>query len=64
MSNLVPEEVKEAILADFKEWSGGFEPDECCPSEISSYIKHALPNKLDCDEEYDRQDVIDWLEEF
>lgn len=32
------------LVADFMEWSGGFTPDECEPSEIAAYIKHARPN--------------------
>lgn len=38
---------KKIILADFKEWSGGFDPKECPPGEIKKYIRAALSTEFD-----------------
>jgi len=38
---------KAAVLADFKEWSGGFTPDMCGDDEINKYIEYAMDANLD-----------------
>jgi len=34
---------QQRLLADFKEWSGGFFPDECEKAQIEAYLASALP---------------------
>lgn len=48
---------KAAVLADFKEWSGGSTPDEA-QDQISAYVEYAMDANLDEDA------VIDYLESF
>jgi hypothetical protein len=38
---------KAAVLADFKEWSGGFTPDQCGDDELNKYIEYAMDANLD-----------------
>lgn len=38
-------EIKKDILKDFKEWSGGYKPNEADPYLIEKYIKYALSTK-------------------
>lgn len=51
MKNKLSKAEKEEILEDFKNWSGGFTPDQCpergfdeCTHQ--SYIEHALDHKF------------------
>jgi len=36
------DEEKASILADFKEWSGGFMPNECTDEQVDTYLTDAL----------------------
>jgi hypothetical protein len=38
---------KQAILADFRSWSGGFSPWECTPEQLVTYCETALPVQYD-----------------
>ena len=38
---------REELLKHFKEWSGGFTPDECEDHEIDTYIELARPGHID-----------------
>jgi hypothetical protein len=42
---LTPEQEK-AVIKDFKEWSGGFEPKDSDPTEINQYVKYARDANL------------------
>jgi hypothetical protein len=48
-------EIKAEILADFKEWSGGFDPNEVEPEKIRIYARFTLDRK------YDENVVRPWL---
>lgn len=38
---------KKAVLKDFKEWTGGFGPDEVTKGRINTYVKSSMDSKLD-----------------
>lgn len=38
-------EIKKDILKDFKEWSGGYKPNEADSYLVEKYIKYALSTK-------------------
>ncbi len=40
-------EDRKAILADFQDWSGGFEPVEVSQRSIRSYAAHGADTKFD-----------------
>lgn len=49
---------KQAILEDFREWSGGFDPNEMTPEELDVYLSHSLSTQYN-------QDVVgDWLHDY
>jgi len=41
------QELIDRLLADFKDWSGGFSPEECDHHKINAYIVMARPDDVD-----------------
>lgn len=40
------EEQRTQVLADFKQWSGGYPPSESSPDELARYVRYARPEDL------------------
>lgn len=53
---------KKLLVKDFKDWSGGFLPNECSPEEIESYIENSLPTHFNQKEAQEllRADYVNW----
>jgi hypothetical protein len=49
LNNELTSEQKELLIDDFKDWSGGFTPDECPPEEIVSFALNAMDSAFDHD---------------
>lgn len=56
---------KALILEDFKEWTGGFEPEECTHDQLVEYAETARPSLSDIEDArgalLTTEEVLEWL---